>query len=52
MPDGDIEKARKLAEKLRVDEDFYLHCSKVAKFNYEQFYSEKIFIEKFENLNV
>ena len=43
VPDGDIKQARKLAEKLRVDEDFYLHCSKTAKSNYEQHYSEKVF---------
>ena len=43
VPDGDIKQARKLAEKLRVDEDFYIHCSGTAKMLYEKHYSEKIF---------
>ena len=47
VPDGDIEQARKLAERLKIDKDFYSHCSKTAKFNYEQYYSEKTFIDKF-----
>ena len=40
--------ARKKAEMLRVDEDFYLHCSKVARFNYKQFYSEEVFKQNFK----
>ena len=48
VPDGDIKQARKLAEQLRMDEDFYLHCSKVARFNYKQFYSEEVFKQNFK----
>tara|TARA_B100000424_G_scaffold90697_1_gene68146 strand:+ start:282 stop:1244 length:963 start_codon:yes stop_codon:yes gene_type:complete len=41
----DIEKARKLANRLVTDLDFYEHCSKTAIKNYESNYSESIFIE-------
>ena len=28
----------------RIDKDFYLHCSKKAQDNYNNFFSEKVFI--------
>jgi hypothetical protein len=45
---GDLETARKIAKKLRNDEDFYLHCSIMTKELYHQHYSEDIFIRKFQ----
>lgn len=41
----DLEKAKKLMLKLKNDKDFYNHCSKAAKENYEKYYSEKVFME-------
>ena len=43
VPDGDIEQARKIAEKLRKDENFYVYCSKTAKENYKNIYHENNF---------
>ncbi len=40
-----VEKAKKLAKKLRLDNDFYLHCSKTAQENYNKYFTEKVFIE-------
>ena len=48
VPDGDIEQARKIAEKLRNDEDFYLYCSKEAKKNYKEMYHEDKFNTTFQ----
>lgn len=52
VPDGDIEKARKLATRLANDKIFYTECSKKAKKNYKEIYSEKAFLDKFTKLNV
>ncbi len=43
---GDIKTARKYAKLLKNDKEWYRHCSKIAKFNYEQHFSEKVFLEK------
>lgn len=40
---GDLERARGIAKKLRNDEKFYVHCSKVAKENYLESYHENNF---------
>ena len=50
VPDGDIESARKLANKLANDSDFYTHCSTSAKENYNQLYSEQIFTTKLNKI--
>ena len=50
VPDGDIEQARKIAEKLRKDEEFYLYCSNKAKEKYKTFYHEEKYISYFNNL--
>tara|TARA_R110001592_G_scaffold71981_2_gene219678 strand:- start:1190 stop:2173 length:984 start_codon:yes stop_codon:yes gene_type:complete len=39
----DVEKARKLAKKLKENEDFYNHCSKTALMNYKEYYNIKNF---------
>lgn len=44
--DGDIVSARKLAIKLKEDENFYNHCSEQTKKLYEELYSEKVFVSK------
>ena len=49
VSDGDIEQARKIAEKLRKDEEFYLYCSNKAKNNYKELYHESIFLKKWKN---
>jgi hypothetical protein len=45
---GDLETARKLAIKLRDDEEFYTHCSNTCKTFYNQYYDESVFIKKFQ----
>jgi hypothetical protein len=42
----DIEKARKLANKLASDEEFYILCSNTAKENYRKYYDIKIWKNK------
>lgn len=44
---GDLDSARKIAIKIRKDEEFYLYCSNKCKVNYQTFYTEKIFKDKF-----
>lgn len=46
VKDGDMYSARKLANRLREDEDFYTHCSKQTKQLYEELYSEKVYLQK------
>ena len=46
VPDGDVQSARRLAQKLRNDAEFYLYCSNTAKERYSTQYSESIFLEK------
>lgn len=49
---GDLLTARKLAEKLRKDEDFYLYSSKLSKEMYNTYYTENKFKQTFyENFN-
>ena len=50
VPDGDIESARKLADKLVNDIDFYTHCSISTKENYNKHYSEQIFTTKLNKI--
>ena len=47
----DIANARKLAQKLKNDEDFYNHCSNSAKFNYTEHFHISKFKEKFNWTN-
>ena len=42
---GDIKKARKLANKLKNDKNFFENCSKGCKLNYEEYFSEKVFVK-------
>jgi len=46
VPAGDITAAKKLAEKLRNDEDFYLYCSNITRTLYEEHYTEDKFLCK------
>ena len=50
---GDLNSARILAEKLKTDKDFYLHCAKACKENYiNSVHNEKHFINYMnKNLN-
>jgi len=50
VPDGDIEQARKLATRLANDEDFYTECSIEAKSNYNNLYTEDIFLNKMNKI--
>jgi len=52
VPDGDIEQARKLATRLVNDEEFYIECSNKTKKNFQELYSEEVFLNKFTKLNV
>ena len=47
---GDLLAAKKVAEKLRSDEEFYLYCSNKCKKNYYVNYSESAFINKFNRI--
>ena len=40
---GDLTKAKQIAEKLRIDEEFYLYCSNTAKEKYKEHYHEDNF---------
>jgi hypothetical protein len=42
----DIEKAQRLAERLKEDKDFWEYCSLLAKKNYKKFYTLKTWKEK------
>jgi hypothetical protein len=44
---GDLSAARKLAQKLRNDEDFYLYCSQYCREQYDKNFTEQIFLQKF-----
>ena len=50
VADGDIESARKLATKLRNNNDFYIKCSMETKKLYDELYSEKIYIENIKKI--
>ena len=43
---GDIAKAKQIAEKLRLDEEFYLYCSNIARLMYEEHFHETKFIKR------
>jgi hypothetical protein len=45
---GDLDLARKIAQKLRKDEKFYLYCSNTAKEKYKEYYHENIFNNTFQ----
>ena len=47
---GDIHAAKKLARRLKEDNDFYRECSKKTKDLYEKEYSEKHFLNKWDNI--
>jgi len=44
---GDLDSAKKIAQNLRNDENFYIYCSKLSKDLYNLHYSESQFLEKF-----
>jgi len=45
---GDLTAARKIVERLRKDEEFYVHCSQQTKELYKQHYHENIFNTTFK----
>ena len=47
---GDISAARKIANELQNNKDWYRECSKIAKFNYNQWYKEDKFLEKWNKI--
>jgi len=47
---GDLESAKKIARKLRNDNDFYLYCSNIAKLMYKEHYAESKYIEQFNKI--
>tara|TARA_R100000231_G_scaffold51750_1_gene43607 strand:+ start:3649 stop:4635 length:987 start_codon:yes stop_codon:yes gene_type:complete len=47
---GDLYKARQLAERLKTDKDFYNDCGKVAKENYNKYFSIKKYINDMEKV--
>ena len=47
---GDIVAARKLANELQTNKDFYKQSVKIGKFNYDQLYKEDKFLEKWKTI--
>jgi len=47
---GDMQKAVSLAKKLKEDKEFYNHCSNETKRLYNENYTEKIFLDKFNKI--
>ena len=47
---GDIVAARKIANELQNNKDWYRECSKIAKFNYHQWYKEEKFLENWNEI--
>ena len=45
---GDLDSARKIAIKLRNDEDFYLYCAEKCKHKYNNYFTEQKFLEQFK----
>ena len=50
ISDGDILSARKLANQLRDDIDFYKYCSDETKNKYKKHYKEDVFIKKINHI--
>jgi hypothetical protein len=50
VEEGDILIARQVALRLTSDKEYYNRCSQYAKVQYEEEYSEKVFLEKFNNI--
>ena len=48
-PDN-LKRAKELANKLRLDKDFYLHCSNKAKELYNKHFSENVYNKVWENI--
>jgi hypothetical protein len=46
----DVKGARELAKKLRDDKDFYNECSKLAKQQYQNYYTKKIWLNQMNEL--
>ena len=46
VPHYNLDEARKKVKELKNDKHFYEHCSKMTRYLYEQYYSEKVFVEK------
>lgn len=44
---GDLSAARKLALKLKNDQEFYLYCAEKCKYRYESYFTESSFLNKF-----
>lgn len=47
---GDVVRAREIANRLKIDTDFYNQCSKESKERYEKLYSEKAFLKHIKNI--
>ena len=47
---SDLQSARKLAQRLRDDDEFYNDCSKSAYDRYKMIFDEKVFVEKWNNI--
>ena len=50
VPVGDVTKAKQIAEKLRIDEEFYLYCINTTKKNYSKYYSESEFMKRIKTI--
>jgi len=47
---GDLLSARKLAQKLRNDVEFYLYCAEKCKYQYDTYYTEQKFLERINHI--
>ena len=47
---GDIENARRLANNLQENKEFYHECSKGAKLMYDKLYTEEVFLKRWKDI--
>ena len=50
--DVDLKKGKKLIHKLKNEKDFYNHCSKLAKENYQKYFAVEKFYTTIENIYI
>jgi hypothetical protein len=46
----DLHRAKSLAQKLAQDQDFYKHCSDLAKLNYKTYFDQTLFMQKIKTI--
>ena len=47
---GDLNKAKKIAKKLKNDLDFYKNVCKLSRSNYNKYFSESVYIQNMKKI--